>query len=200
MQVLLINNSGQPVSGIQNPVAVDLAAGQQMHMRGESLFGLPDATAATSYIDGSLVVTTDGPGIVGDVAFGDAVNGRFLASLPLDNQPSSNFIFSQVAQGRAGNNKPCWTGIAMYNSGAADVSVNVDVYSKEGERTGSSTFPLPKGNRLSQTLPQYVPAVEEQMGGYIRITTTGGPIVAFELFGGTMLEFLTAVPPQPIVP
>ena len=200
MQVLLIDNSGQPIGGIRNPVSVDLAAGQQMHVRGETIFGLPDASVATSYIDGSLMVTADGPGIIGDVAFGDAVSGRFLASLPLDGQPSSNIIFSQVAQGRAGNTKPCWTGIAMYNPGAADVSVTMDVYSKEGDKTGTASFPLSKGNRISRTLPQYVSSIQEQMGGYIRITTSGGPIVAFELFGGRMLEFLTAVPPQPIVP
>ena len=50
------------------------------------------------------------------------------------------------------------------------------------------------------TLPQLVPAISSQVRGYIRLTVTGGSIVTFELFGDQGLEFLAAVPPQPITP
>ncbi len=200
IQVLLVGNNGQPVVGIQNPVIKDLSPGQQIRVRGETFFGLPDAARALTLTEGSLVVTADGPGVLGDVTFGDPVAGRFLASLPLDGNPTSNFVFSQVAQGNGGGTKPYFTGIALYNPGPGDVSVTVNVFSERGDKTGSGTFLVGSGSRLSQTLPQYIPAISEQVRGYIRISTTGGPIVAFELFGGQALEFLAAVPPQPINP
>ncbi len=200
IQVLLVGNDGQAVAGIQNPVTDDLAAGQQIRIGGDTFFGLPPARGALALTEGSLVVTADGPGMIGDVTFGDPVAGKFLASLPLEGNPVSNFVLSQVAQGSGGGPKPYFTGIAFYNPGPNDINVTVDVYSERGDKTGSVTFPLAKGNRISQTLPQYVPAINEQMRGYIRITTIGGPVVAFELFGGQALEFLAAVPPQPINP
>jgi hypothetical protein len=138
--------------------------------------------------------------VIGDVSFGDAVNERFVASLPLDGTPVSNLVFSQVAQGSAGGGKPYFTGIAMYNPGATDCTVTIDVYSEKGVKTGTASIPLARGNRISKTLPQLVPAISSQVRGYIRLTVTGGAIVTFELFGDQVLEFLAAVPPQPITP
>jgi hypothetical protein len=53
---------------------------------------------------------------------------------------------------------------------------------------------------VSKTLPELVPAITTQMRGHIRISSTGGPVVAFELFGDQNLEFLAAVPSQAINP
>ncbi len=199
-QVQLVGNDGQPFAGISNPVIRNLGPGEQLRIRGELFFGLPDAAAASSLVEGSLVVAADGPGLIGDVTFGDPQTGRFIASLPLDGNPVSNFLFSQVAQGKAGGSKDYFTGIAMYNPGAADVDVSLEVFSESGAKTGSAAFKLGKGMRISKTLPQYVPALAEQARGFIRIGTVGGPVVAFELFGGQSLEFLAAVPPQPVSP
>ena len=145
-------------------------------------------------------MTADGPGIIGDATFGDALNERFVASLPLDGNPVSNFVFSHVAEGSAGGTQPYFTGIAMYNPNNNDVSVSIDVFSQNGVKTGSATIPLARGSRTSKTLPQLIPELTNQVGGYIRISTAGGPIVAFELFGDQVLQFLAAVPPQPINP
>ena len=143
----------------------------------------------------------DGPGVIGDITFGEPTEERFVASLPLDGNPVSNLVLSQVAQGSSGGGaKPFFTGIAMYNPNEADVTVTVEVFSETGVRTGSVTFVLASGNRLSQTLPQLVPEVTVQLRGYIRISVDGGSIIAFELFGDQFLSFLAAVPPQPINP
>jgi hypothetical protein len=150
--------------------------------------------------EGSLVVTADGAGVIGDVTFGDPLTERFVAALPLDGAPASNLVLSQVAQGSGGGPKPYFTGVALFNPNTSDLMVTLDVYSEKGVQTGTATFPLARGNRTSRTLPQFVPAISEQLRGYIRITTAGGPVVAFELFGDQALEFLAAVPPQPISP
>jgi hypothetical protein len=105
-----------------------------------------------------------------------------------------------VAQGSTGQGKPYFTGVALYNPNATDVSVRVEVYSESGQRTGSATIPLGGGNRISKTLPELVPAIAEQIRGYIRITAAGGPVVGYELFGTQSLDFLAAVTPQPIIP
>jgi hypothetical protein len=201
IQVLLVGNDGTPVTGITNPVTIPpLEPGRQFRARGEDLFGLPNPAAAAGLVAGSLVITSDGPGIIGDVTFGDPVNFKFIAGLPLDGNPVSNLVLSQVAEGGVGNEKPYFTGIAMYNPGAGSVTVLIDVYSAEGTKTGSAAIPLPGGNRVSKLLGEFVPAVQAQRGGYIRMTATDGPIVAFELFGTQTSDFLTAVPAQPITP
>jgi hypothetical protein len=53
--------------------------------------------------------------------------------------------------------------------------------------------------RISRTLAQLVPGFS-QLGGYIRVTSTGGPIATFAVYGDTFLNFLVAIPPQVIVP
>jgi hypothetical protein len=200
VQVQLIGNNGQPVVGIPNPFMITLQPGTQFVARGEDLFGLPDPASSLTLVEGSLVISAGGPGIIGDVSFGDPVGGRFLSSLPLDARPASNIVLSQVAQGSTGQGKPYFTGVALYNPNATDVSVRVEVYSESGQRTGSATIPLGGGNRISKTLPELVPAIAEQIRGYIRITAAGGPVVGYELFGTQSLDFLAAVTPQPIIP
>jgi hypothetical protein len=170
----------------------------QVNLPGDILFGLPDPTAASSLIEGSLVVTAEAPGIIGDVLFGDPLGQSFLASLPLEGTPVSEMVLSQVAQGSPHAGKPYFTGIAIYNPNPSAVVVSVQVISETGQQTGSATIPLQGGNRISKTLPELVPEITEQIRGHIRISSSGGDIVAFELFGDQQLAFLAAVPPQPV--
>ncbi len=200
VQIRLVGNDGNPVAGIRNPVNVPLAAGQQYRAMGESIFGLTDPKQATNLVDGSVVINADGPGIIGDVTFGDPVAGRFLASLPLDGNLVGNLVFSQVAQGSAGGGKPYFTGVAMFNPGISTVSATLDVYSSSGVKTGSAIVSLPSGHRLSKTLDELVPGAQGQIGGYIRITATGGTIISFGLFGTQSLDFLAAIPAQSVDP
>ncbi len=201
LQIRLVDNNGLPVqvNGIKNPATVNLSAGQQLRVRGEDLFNLPAPAAAASLVEGSLVIT-GASGIIGDVTFGDALAQKFIAGLPLDGVPVSTFVFSQVAQGAAAGAKPYFTGIAFYNPNSTAVSAAIEVYSEQGTKTGSATILLNAGGRISKTLPELVPGLTEQARGYIRITSSSGPISAFELFGSQSLDFLTAVPPQPINP
>ncbi|MBZ5498295.1 MAG: hypothetical protein LAP85_17985 [Acidobacteriia bacterium] len=199
VQVSLIGNDGRLVSNITNPVLYTLQPGSQRLMRGEDVFHLQDASAAASITEGTLVVTADGAGVIGDVTFGDPLAGRFMAALPLDGTPRANMILSQVAQGSQATGTGYFTGVAMYNPNPKDVSVTVDIYSEQGQPTGQVTIPMKPGERLARTLPQLVPGFT-QMRGYIRMAASGGPIVAFGLFGeASSVQFLAAIPPQAII-
>jgi hypothetical protein len=200
LEITLVGNNGVPVSTARNPFRLSLDPGNQYRERGETVFGLADAAFTDSLVQGSLAITCDGAGVLGDVTFGDPVSAGFVASLPYETGPSASIVLSQVAQGMAGGTKPYFTGVAIYNPNAAGVVVTIDVFSEQGDKTGTATLPLPGGNRVSRTLPELVPAITNQARGYIRLTASGGPIVAFELFGDQTLDFLAAVPPQPISP
>ena len=200
LEVTLVGNDGVPVSTGRNPFRLTLDPGNQYRARGEAIFGLADAAFTDSLVEGSLAITCDGAGVVGDVTFGDPVTGKFVSSLPYDSGPSASIVLSQVAQGLVGGTKPYFTGVAVYNPNPAGVTVAIDVFSEQGNKTGTATLRLAGGNRISKTLPELVPAITNQARGYIRLTSSGGPIVAFELFGDQTLDFLAAVPPQPISP
>jgi hypothetical protein len=197
LEIILVGNDGQMVAGISNPVNTTVGPLCQLNLSGNALFGLADPTIAASLTEGSLVITADGPGIIGDVLFGDPLGQRFLASLPLNDNPVSDMVLPQVAQGTPNEGKPYFTGIAVYNPNPNTVLVTIRVFSEMGEQTGFASFTLEGGNRVSKTLPELLPEITEQIRGHIRISSSGGKIVVFELFGDQLLEFLAAVPPQP---
>jgi hypothetical protein len=199
VQFLLVGDDGNPISIPGNPSTQVLAPGTQKRLGGETLFGLPDPIFAASAVVGSLVVVSDGPGVIGDILFGEATAGRFLASMPLEDTPAADLVLSQVAQGSGGGVKPYYTGIAVYNPNPTDVRIAVQVYSEQGSLTGSATLPLARGARISKTLPELVPAVTQQLRGYIRISASA-PVVAYELFADQEATFLASVPAQPITP
>ena len=197
LQVSLVGNDGRTV--FADPVEYMLPPGAQKLLRGEAIFGLPDAAIAATITEGTMVIAADGPGILGDVTFGDPLAGRFMAGLPLDGTPGDSFVLSQVAAGDPGSGTTYFTGLAMHNPNPGTVSVTVDVHSEMGIRTGTVTFPMEPGTRLSKMLHELIPGFAGQLRGYIRISTAGGPIVTFELFGDTSVNFLAAVPPQRII-
>ena len=121
-----------------------------------------------------------------------------LFDVCLNDKPVSDMVLSQVAQGSPNEGRPYFTGIAFFNPNYNMVLVTIQVFSETGERTGLSTLPLQSRNRVSKTLPELIPDITEQIRGHIRITSAGGNIVVFELFGDQQLEFLAAVPPQPV--
>jgi len=195
LTIELRGDDGSSVSGpgIVNPRTVALDAGAQLHMRGDVLFGLPDPISIGSYFEGTVVVFADGDGLVGDLTFQEAVTHQFATSLPLDAARSSDLIFAQVAEG--GDQKPYFTGIAMFNPNRNPINVHLDVFTRKGMVSGSADIHLEPGARFSQTLGQLVPGIS-QMGGYMRVTTAGGPVSSFAVYGDTSLDFLVSLPPN----
>jgi hypothetical protein len=200
VRVSLTGNNGLPVPGVV-PADFWLDPGEQRLARGEDTFSLANAAVALQITEGTLVISLDGAGVIGDVTFGDPLAGRFMAGLALDGSPATSMVLSQVAEGGQDDGKSYFTGIAMYNPNPQDTLVTVDLYAEQGQQTGTRTFTLGSGMRLAKTLPQIIPGFSRQLRGYIRITTNGGPIIAFELFGeSSNLDFLAAVPPKMILP
>jgi hypothetical protein len=167
------------------PVQVRLAIGQALEQDAGQLFGLTSAV-------GSLRIDADGPGILGDVIFGDPVALNFAASAPLQWRKFSQAAFNHVA-----NAANFFTGIALLNPNQQTVSVTLDVYAESGTKTGSTASPivLGPGQRISRLLTELVPATAGQMRGFVMLRATQ-PIVGQQLFGDSGMSFLSAVPPR----
>jgi hypothetical protein len=187
------------VSGVTNPLERTLAARSELSGNASTLFGFPQEGADPIAHVGSVIVEVLGGSVVGDVLFGDALEGRTVAGLPLESRLFNSLVFSQVADGASGSVN-YFTGIAALNPGEKEVSLVISVYSETGRLVDYTDEPvsLPAGHRFSKTLSELVPSAAGQQRGYIMVEVLGSTGVAiFELFGDTELKrFLSAVPPQ----
>jgi hypothetical protein len=161
--------------------------GQYLETDAGQFFGFPTATALTV---GSIKIETDGPGIIGDVVFGDPVDFKYAASMPLQTKKLTKAVFSQVA---STNN--FFTGLALYNPDSESSDITIEVYNSTGELKGSKTQALPAGHRLSALIPELVPAAKDVVGGYIVVRSTR-PAIAQQIFGESGLNQFSAVPPR----
>jgi hypothetical protein len=137
---------------------------------------------------GSVRITADGDGIVGDVIFGDPVSLQYAASLSLQSQGSTEAVFSQVANGAG-----YYTGLALYNPGSASSDVRISVFAADGSLKGETNLTLATGNRLSKLLPELVKESTGQVGGYIVVQSTLA-IISQALFSD-WVKMLAAIPP-----
>jgi hypothetical protein len=186
------------VSGVTNPLERTLAARSELSGNASTLFGFPqEGTDPIAHV-GSVIVEVLSGSVVGDVLFGDALEGRTVAGLPLESRLFNSMVFSQVAEGASGSVN-YFTGIAALNPSDKGVELVIRVYDESGRLTGINWGePLPARQRFSKTLSQLVPPAAGQQRGYIMVEVLGSTGVAiFELFGDTELKrFLSAVPPQ----
>ncbi len=147
---------------------------------------------------GSLTVTADGPGVVGDVVFGDPLAAEFTAALLLQSRTFTKAIFSQVANGQTNpedKSTDAFTGLAFSNPSETEtITINVEVFDAQGVSAGSAMVELGPGERQSDLVENLVPGSSSLLGGYICVESTG-PAVAQQLFGNSLLTFLSAVPP-----
>ena len=141
---------------------------------------------------GFLGVQADGPGVIGDVIFGDPAGFRYAASMPLQTTTFTKAVFSQVASSEA---LGFWTGLALYNPGSWRSTVTIRGYKSDGALQGEHTRGLDPGERFSQNVHELVSASRDQLGGYIVITATL-PVIAQQLFGLSSLNLMSAVPPH----
>ncbi len=180
-----VDDQGTPLAA---DVVLNLSVGEIIQSDAGELFGLL-APAGAGPVEGSIRISADGDGVIGDVVFGDAGELRYAAALALQDRPFRRAIFSQVA-----NTPVFFTGLALFNAGAAAADVLIEVFDDSGQLTGSTSLVLTPGQRTSQLLPELVPASAGQQGGYV-VLTSDQPIVAQQLFGTFSLSLLSAVPP-----
>ena len=150
--------------------------------------------ARGAQIQGYVEITSNGPRLAGSVVFGDPARSQFSASLPLVSTPRSNMIFSQVV-----SDATYFTGLAILNSNTSAVTVNIEVFNRNGERIVGKTETIVGRKRKSQLLTEYFPELVGQniSSGYIKITSDRN-VASFALFGTVNLSVLAAVPPQAI--
>lgn len=159
----------------------------------DEIFGFPNALSDPKLQVGTLKVTADKEGLLGDLLYGDAQNGKYLTWLALQPQPSTTFGFSHFAEGLFGDPpKGLFTGIALYNPNLDTVEITIDAYGPDGKLVGKSTQQLEGGKRFSKTIAQIIPSLTQQNGGSIRVSSKL-PVLGFEVFGSSLSEFLAAV-------
>jgi len=155
---------------------------------------------------GSIQVDVDGPGVIGDVMFGDpgdSLTGTpnvidFIAALPLQTEGFTRAIFSQVANGSADPGNPSldsFTGLALFNPNSGIAEVTIRVFDRDGNLVGERTLTLGVNERLSQLVEILVPESAGLLGGYLEVVSDQ-PLIAQQFFGNTTLQFLSAVPPS----
>ncbi len=179
---------------LATPAQFVLQPGETLQEDAGVLFALGSSSTAPA-VAGSLRVEANGPGIIGDVVFGDPTDIHYAAALPLQTRLLRRAIFSQVANVTGGTAAgSTFTGLAFYNPGASTANIVVTVFRADGTQTGVRNLSLAGGRRISDTVGGLVPASVGQAGGYI-VVTSSQPIVAQQLFGNLTLDFLSAVPP-----
>ena len=190
LQVEMRNDDGAPVAAA---VEIVLAPGGEMQAEVGTLFGLSRWRAgngdSTGPVTGSLAIAADGPGIVGDILFGDSGGSLCRCSAPAD----SSLFQSGLQSGcqRPGVFLPDWP---CYNPGDVRTDVALSVFAPSGSGRGATVITLEGRQRLSKTLVELVPGVRGRVDGYL-VLESEQPIVAQQLFADRELSFLSAVPP-----
>ena len=192
------DDSGAILPAGSRPVKRTLQSHEVLQGNADTIFGFPSPLSDPALFTGSLKVTADQAGLVGDLVFGDARSGRYLSALSLGLTPAANVGFVHFAEGRFGEPaKGLYTGIAMFNPQREGADVAVEAYSPDGALLRRSEFRLDAGSHLSRTIGQIVEGLTQQSGGTLRVKSTA-PLYVFEVFGSTESEFLAAVPPFPL--
>jgi hypothetical protein len=130
--------------------------------------------------------------LLANIVFGDgdpsAAQLGFAAALSLSRTGATRFLFSQVAQGQG-----FYTGVAFMAPVGAEL--RIQVFDSAGNVTGSTSMILLPCQRHVSLLHDLIPTTGGQVGGYVKVIATN-PVIAFELFGSTGGQFLSAVPLQ----
>jgi hypothetical protein len=124
--------------------------------------------------------------------FGDLERTRFASALPLVSQLITDIIYAQLA-----SNETYFMGVAILNPGNDDMTATINVYDASGTLRFSANIVIPGGQRRSQLLTQYFPAMVGQnfSSGYLTVTLSRGG-ASFALYGTNVLNVLSAVAAQ----
>lgn len=150
--------------------------------------------APTGMVQGYVEIVSSGVRLNGSVAFSDTVQGTFATALPLVTSIDKSLVLSHVA-----SNASFYTGLAIVNPYAMDQKVQVQLFTADGLLDQSTTIPIPAGNRVSQVLTQYFPALlgQDRTSGYIKVIADQG-VACFGVFGTGDLSVLAAIPAQAV--
>ena len=181
-----IGDNGTPLA---DPVHAVVYARQIYNADLGTLFGLEGEGVVNT---GSLVVESDGVGVIGDIIFAEGNTMEYAMSLPLQEKLFQEAVFNHIS-----NLPTVFTGFAFYNPGDETATVLIEAFNaEEGDKIAEKTLILGPGERIARTLndPDIWPTFPIQSGGYIRIRSDQ-PIAGQQLFGDRALRYMAAVPP-----
>ena len=140
---------------------------------------------------GTLVVDTDGGGVIGDITLAEGDTMEYAMSLPLQDRLFQEAVFNHIS-----NLPTVFTGFAFYNPGELTADVLIEAIGTNGQKVKEKTLILDPGERIARILddPDIWPDFGEQSGGYIKIRSTQ-PIAGQQLFGDRSLRYMAAIPP-----
>jgi formylglycine-generating enzyme required for sulfatase activity/PKD repeat protein len=146
-------------------------------------------TAPRNNFVGSLRLAADGPGVVGDIVFGQRSTLAYAAALPLQATPLTEAVFSQVV-----NSAEISTNLALFNPSTATANIRVEIYWADGLKAGTAALKLESGHSISRPLAELLPVSQDQNGGHL-LVRSDQPLVSQILFSGPV--FSSALPPDP---
>jgi matrixin/IPT/TIG domain-containing protein len=149
------------------------------------LLHLPSTTLTTGALRvsaGAGLFGGAGPALVGVLDI-ESSNGLVTVGT---RPAATSIVFPHVAHGNG-----LFTGLALA-AGARAASVTIDVYDSAGGTPRSTTVSLQANQQQARLISEFIPAINVQMGGYIRVTSDQ-PIWAWEIYGSG--ELMASSPP-----
>lgn len=183
LSLTLKDDQGQDVAP---PASVEIRSGHSLKKSLQNLFSLTDPGYQVS---GWVLVESDRAGLTGDAEL-QLFDGQALTTVPLQDAPASNLLFSHVAEGLGMS-----TGLAIINTEDVAANVGLSIFDADGNIAEHTEFSIPPRGRDTRLLNEYFSDFGEQLGGYITLDSDRD-IVGLELFYSDNLEFISAVLPQ----
>ncbi len=166
-------------------ISVTIAAGTQYWSDIATAFAL----SPTGFTAGSITVTSDLSGLVGDVTFGDRtgpVNHQTSIAL---GPPLTSAIVPYVV-----NTAELPMTLYVMNAGSGTATVNVSVLGADGSVTGGGTLTIPAEGRSVQALSQLAAASAGQTGGAIQINSNQPVAAVAMILPASLLSDFASIP------
>jgi hypothetical protein len=191
--ITLFDNDSQQIA---NSAVLQIAPGAQVTRTIAGFFPDLGSDLVTGSIHIEVLPVHRGPfasypPLVGAVRFAN-VDGSASAAIPLLIAPSTDFVYSHIAQGQG-----WFTGVTVLNPNTTSTNMVLNVFGSDGTLTGTYSAHLLPGQRFAKLVYELVPQSAGQSGGYIRILSDSN-LTSFSLFGSADFKSLSAIPPQSI--
>lgn len=185
VELILKDNAGNSLFSTH----LEMAAGQAIRTTLPELFPL---SPEGGLFEGWLLI--DSGDVVGLFATAEVQlsSGRAISAIAAHGSGLKDFVFSHVAQAMGVS-----TGLALVNPAETPAEVQAQVFTPEGTLAGSTNLSIGPSEREIGLLTEFFPGVTGMHGGYIRVSSDQ-EIVGLELFFADNLEYLAAVPAQPL--
>jgi hypothetical protein len=166
-----LRTDGTPIPGT-SPVIRQIPTLSRLDLDFGSLFSNGGAGITSGYFALGIARFANNPfsGIPQLIGIVRVSNGTSSAVAPLAGDSSSEFFLTPVVA-----TATQFTGVAIANEALAAIQVTIEAYSAAGSLQGSTTFSLPGSGAQIKLLQELVTTASGIDGGFIRVSSTGGP-------------------------